>query len=322
MIKKLLLIVLLISNTIISTAQIKIPNRPEKIPFIIDSTYTLDINQKSILNNKLKNYCLSTSTEILVMMVSSTNGIKIETYAKELGNKWGIGKLGKDNGIVLLIAKDDRKMTIQNGHGIEPILSNKKTKHIIDADITPHFKNGDFFMGISQGLNAIFDILKNEFTNENNAYPIDNFITDLNPPVEIQKIVEEPVESEDSNDGFTAFICAICLFLFTGSLLAAGVYGLLKRKENRIGYDDYTLSGNGISNNIYNSNHVHVNNGRSFFRRGYSSYGGGISTNRASSSGSSSSGSSYSSSSGDSSSSSSSSGSGGTFGGGGASGGW
>jgi uncharacterized protein len=312
MMKKLLLYAFLFCN-LLALGQIKIPERPAKIPFIIDSTYTLTLDEQSILNTKLKNYCLSTSTEILVMMVNSANGNKIETYARELGQQWGIGKRGKDNGMVLLIAKNDRKMSIQNGHGIEPLLSNKKTKQIIDETITPQFKKGDFFLGISEGLNAVFDVLKNEFTNEKNTTELSNFITDLNPPAAPQKIVEEQevIKEEGEPIGLAGAVIIIVVF---GSIFFIIVFAIITliRNRKRMIPGNYTLGGYGVSNTVYN--HVHVNNnnnnGSNYRRSTSSSFFSGSSSSGSSSSSSGSSG------------SSSSSGSGGTFGGGGASGGW
>ncbi|MCL9804435.1 TPM domain-containing protein [Flavobacterium amniphilum] len=312
MIKKLLLFTFLFCSVLV-TAQLKIPERPGKIPFIIDSTYTLSIDEQSILNNKLKNYCLSTSTEILVMLIPTTNGINIETYAKELGQKWGIGKRGKDNGIVMLIAKNDRMMSIQNGHGIEPILSNKKTKQIIDEIITPHFKNGDFFLGISEGLNTIFDILKNEFTNEKNTTDLSNFITDINPPAAVQKIANENQEVTEVGEPIGLVGALIIIFIFL-SIVAVIIFALINiiRNRKKLFSGNYTMGGYGVSNTVYNHVHVNNNNGDRYRRRSTSSFFSGSSSSGSSSS-SSSSGSSY---------SSGNSGSGGTFGGGGASGGW
>ena len=316
MIKKLFLTVFLIGNLWNGTAQIRIPERPAKIPFIIDSTSTLSLDEQSILNNKLKNYCLSTSTEILVMMVGSTHGNNIEAYAKELGQKWGIGKLGKDNGMILLIAKDDRKMSIQNGHGIEPLLSNKKTKQIIDEVITPQFKNGNFFIGISDGLNAVFDILKNEFTNEKNATDISNFITDLHPPA-VQEIAEKQEATEEGESiGLAGAVVIIVFFLSIFLVIVFAIITAIRNRNRMMPSGDYTMGGYGVNNTVYN--HVHVNNNN------HNNNGSSYRSSSSSSfySGSSSSGSSSASSSGSSSGRSSNSGSGGTFGGGGASGGW
>lgn len=313
--KKLFLFLFIFNSLLSLTAQINIPERPKQIPFVIDSTNTLSINEKAILNHKLKNYCLKTSTEILVMMVSSVNGTKIETYAKTLGQKWGIGKLGKDNGIVIFIAKNDRNMTIQNGHGIEPILSDAQTKRIIDQEITPNFKNADFFKGISQGVNAIFDILKNEFTNESNTVAIQNFITETNPPTDNLATNANTVTPEEKTAttegeplGFNSLMIIIGIFLIIGFFIILAVVRLINGQDmlgNTVsGYTN--MGGYGVRNNFYMRPRFYNSNRNS----NYSSSGGNSSSYSGGSSG------------GSYSSGSSSSGSGGTFGGGGASGSW
>lgn len=319
MMKKLFLYAFLFCN-LLATAQIQIPERPAKIPFIIDSTYTLTLDEQSILNNKLKNYCQSTSTEILVMIVSSTNGHNIDAYAKELGQQWGIGKLGKDNGMVMLIAKNDRKMSIQNGHGIEPILSNKKTKQIIDADITPHFKNGNFFLGISQGLNAVFDVLKTEFSNEKGEESIKNFMVVEAPSKSQTQTANERYDLEqaekEKNHENISFVLAILVGLGFIALVIIAIVRAANGKgqsaNNYSGGEYSTMGRYGVRNHFHNNNRVLNNN--NFYSSNNNSGNSGSSWGGSSSS---SSGSSSSSSSG-----SSRSGSGGTFGGGGASGGW
>ncbi|MGX7666538.1 TPM domain-containing protein [Flavobacterium pedocola] len=315
--KKLLLLALIFNSFLSVTAQINIPERPKQIPFIIDSTITLTFDEKAILNQKLKNYCLTTSTEIMVMVVYSTEGVKIESYAKALGQKWGIGKRGKDNGIVMLIAKDDRNMTIQNGYGIEAVMTNAETKRIIDQVITPQFKEGDFFMGISQGLNAIFDKLKTEFTNESQTVAVENFVTDLQrEPGSYQGISNVPVVAEEKSpeEEQSAFATVFAIGFLCFALFIFIVVAIIRLAQGKTVFGQHAnygytnMGGSGVSNNFYMRPRFYNNN------RNYSSSSSSI----GSSSGSSFSSGSFSSGS----SSSSSSGSGGSFGRGGASGGW
>ncbi|MFC4817751.1 TPM domain-containing protein [Flavobacterium sp. GCM10023249] len=163
--KKLLLFAVLFIG-IAAQAQLKIPEKPSFIPPIIDSTRTLDESQKSQLYQKLKIYSDSTSTEVLVMMVPTTQGEDVARYATDLGQKWQIGQKGKDNGIVILIAKDDRKMTIQTGYGIEHLLTDALSRRIIEQEFKPNFKNGDYYNGIDQGTTAIFKVMKGEYKGE------------------------------------------------------------------------------------------------------------------------------------------------------------
>ncbi|MFY8066185.1 MAG: TPM domain-containing protein, partial [Flavobacterium sp.] len=146
-----LLIIILILNYQSSSAQLKIPEKPSFIPPVIDSTKTLSEIQKKDLFDKLKNYYESTSTEIFVMIVPTTQGEDIARYATDLGHKWEIGQKGKDNGVVFLIAKDDRKMTIQAGYGTEHLLTDALSRRIIETIVKPEFKSNKFYEGIDQG---------------------------------------------------------------------------------------------------------------------------------------------------------------------------
>ncbi|MCL9804638.1 TPM domain-containing protein [Flavobacterium amniphilum] len=163
--KKLFLFAILLFG-IVAQAQIRIPEKPSFIPPVIDSTKTLSEIQLSQLYQKLKIYSDSTSTQVLVMMVSTTQGEDVARYATDLGQKWQIGQKGKDNGIIVLIAKDDRKITIQTGYGIEHLLTDALSRRIIEQEIKPNFKAGNFYDGIDQGTTAIFKVMKGEYKGE------------------------------------------------------------------------------------------------------------------------------------------------------------
>ena len=162
-ITNILLIFIVILNSHSTIAQLKIPEKPSFIPPIIDSTQTLSDIQKKGLYDKLKNYYENTSTEIFVMIVPTTQGEDIARYATDLGHKWKIGQKGKDNGIVFLIAKEDRKMTIQAGYGTEHLLTDALSRRIIETIVKPEFKNNNFYEGIDKGTTAIQEVLKGEF---------------------------------------------------------------------------------------------------------------------------------------------------------------
>ena len=152
---------LLNSNLIFS--QLTIPEKPSFIPPIIDSTSTLNEGQKQQLYDKLKDYYTTTSTEIFVIIVPTTQGEDIARYATDLGHKWQIGQKGKDNGVVFMIAKEDRKLTIQAGYGTEHLLTDALSRRIIETIVKPEFKEGNFYEGIDKGTTAIAQVLKGEF---------------------------------------------------------------------------------------------------------------------------------------------------------------
>ncbi len=142
-----------------------IPSKPSFIPALIDSTNTLSVAEKSALETKLIRYSDSTSTELFLIIIPSTFGENINFYATELGHKWEIGQKGKDNGVVILLAKDDRKIAIQTGYGVEHLLTDALSRRIIENVIIPEFKKGDYYAGLDKGVDVIVDILRGEYKN-------------------------------------------------------------------------------------------------------------------------------------------------------------
>lgn len=163
---KFFLITFLFLSNQLGLSQIKIPEKPSFIPPIIDSTKTLSESEIKILYDKLRIYSEDTSTEIFVMIVPTTQGEEIARYATDLGQKWQIGQKGKDNGIVFLISKNERKMTIQTGYGTEHLLTDALSRRIIELVVKPSFKENKYFEGIDNGTNAIFKIMKGEYKND------------------------------------------------------------------------------------------------------------------------------------------------------------
>ena len=92
-----------------------------------------------------------TSAEIVVVTVRTTAPLTLEGYAVELFQKWGIGKRGTDNGVLLLVASDDRKVRIEVGYGLEGAITDLQSKLIIEDIIVPYFKKGSFDGGIAAG---------------------------------------------------------------------------------------------------------------------------------------------------------------------------
>ena len=141
---------------------------PEKSATLVnDYTNTLTEEQKSALERKLVAFDDSTSTQIAVVLINSLEGYDAADFASRLGQKWGVGRAKKDNGIILLAALGDRKVTIQTGYGVEGALPDIIAKQIIDNKIKPNFKQGNYFEGLDVGTNAIISYTKGEYKNEN-----------------------------------------------------------------------------------------------------------------------------------------------------------
>lgn len=140
-----------------------IPEKPTFQTSVYDYVNLLTKEQKASLESKLVRYSDTTSTQIVVAIIASTEGENIAYLAANWGEKWGIGDAVKDNGILILLAKDDRKITIQSGKGVEEFLTDFESKRIIDRVIIPEFKKGDFYSGLDAGADYIFRTLQGEF---------------------------------------------------------------------------------------------------------------------------------------------------------------
>jgi uncharacterized protein len=147
-------------------AQNSIPEVPKLQTSLYDNAGVLNSNQQKNLERKLLRYSDSTSTQIVVVTLTDIGGNEISSYGVELAHKWGIGQKGKDNGILLLVAVKERKVTIQNGYGVEHLLTDALSSRIIRNVITPNFKQGDYYGGLDQATDAIFQILNGEYQNE------------------------------------------------------------------------------------------------------------------------------------------------------------
>lgn len=140
---------------------------PEKPSTLVnDYTNTLSADQKSQLEQKLVAFDDSTSTQVAVVIIKSLEGNDIADYASRLGEKWGVGRDKKNNGVVLLVAIDDRKVTIQTGYGVEGALPDAIARRIIENEIKPGFKNGDYYAGLDRGTDAIISYTKGEYKND------------------------------------------------------------------------------------------------------------------------------------------------------------
>ena len=139
-----------------------IPERPNPPRLVNDFTNTLTADQQQALEQKLVAFDDSTSTQIAVVILPTLNGAGISDYNVALGRKWGVGTT-KNNGVVLLIAKDDHKLDITAGYGLEGSLTDATSQQIIDDIIVPNFKGNDYYRGLDQGTDAIIAAVKGTF---------------------------------------------------------------------------------------------------------------------------------------------------------------
>lgn len=147
-------------------AQDYLPAKPKKETSVYDQAQMMNTNDSKRLEQKLINYSDTTSTQIVVVTINSLQGNDIALFGTELAHKWGIGQKDKDNGILLLVSKEDRRMTIRTGYGMEHLLTDALSKRIIENIITPAFKQGSYYQGLDQGTTAIMQVMSGEYQGE------------------------------------------------------------------------------------------------------------------------------------------------------------
>ncbi|HEV8391055.1 MAG TPA: TPM domain-containing protein [Dongiaceae bacterium] len=134
---------------------------------VVDQAGILDSNDESRLTGKLQNLETKTSIQLVVVTLPSLRGSPIEDWGLALGRTWGIGQKGKDNGVLLVVAPNDRELRIEVGYGLEGSLPDATADAIIRNVIVPRFKSGSMAGGISDGVDAIIAVLSGtgeEFT--------------------------------------------------------------------------------------------------------------------------------------------------------------
>ena len=131
--------------------------------FVNDYTNTLNSEEKQQLENKLEQFEKETSNEISIVIIESLEGDVLENFTVELFKEWGIGKKGKDNGVLVLIAKDDKKMRIEVGYGLEGALTDAQANWIINNMMKPAFRANDFNKGINEAVEKIIAATNGEY---------------------------------------------------------------------------------------------------------------------------------------------------------------
>jgi uncharacterized protein len=159
-----LVLLLLLAHLSLAYAQQFTP--PRVSTYATDLTGTLSSTDLAGLNARLSDFNKQTSTQVVVLMVPTTEGMAVEEAALSVAEVNAIGRKGKDNGVLLFIAKDDRRIRIEVGYGLEGVLPDALSGQIIRNEVTPHFRRGDYAAGIYAGVDAIMRATRNEYTAE------------------------------------------------------------------------------------------------------------------------------------------------------------
>ncbi|WP_035632242.1 TPM domain-containing protein [Flavobacterium sp. CF136] len=148
-------------------SQFEIPKMPTLQTSVYDYANVLSASEKAQLEEKLIRYSDSTTTQIVVITIESLKGEDVSQLATKWGQTWGIGGTAKDdNGVVILVAKAERRIAINPGYGLEDRLTAAIGGQIIDYIIVPEFKAGSYYRGLDKGADALFDVFKGKYKGE------------------------------------------------------------------------------------------------------------------------------------------------------------
>ncbi len=154
-----LALVLVTLGTGLAPAQAADPVFPELTGRIVDGANLLSPEDEARLTATLQALEGTASDQLAIVTLPSLQGFPIEDFGYKLGRHWGIGQAGKDNGVLLIVAPNERKVRIEVGKRLEPILTDAMSRIIIENAILPGFRRGDFAAGIAAGVRDIKDVL-------------------------------------------------------------------------------------------------------------------------------------------------------------------
>lgn len=216
-------------------AEVEIPAFKQRI---VDTTNTLtptqlnDLQQRIIQYEKIK----QDGAQIAVLMIATLDGEPIENYAIQVFDKWQIGSKDQDNGILLLIAKNDHRVRIEVGYGLEGDLPDLRAKWIINRSITPQFKLNNYYQGIDNGLVDIIQLLTTDSDNQLNQAMNNNY--------RLQDVLSGDFGSRLlSYAAISFFICGIISGLLPSRVIrrSSGIRGLVIGVLNGLSTGGFTL---------------------------------------------------------------------------------
>ena len=192
-----------------------IKNLSKPTDYVLDQAGMLSGSVKNTISLVSSYLEQKTGAEIAVVTINSLDGVSIEEYAVELYKIWGIGKKGKDNGVLLLVSKDDRKVRIEVGYGFEGILNDRKAGEIIREVIVPNFKLGDFDRGIFNGFYSVVAIVAKD--NNLDLTELNNILANQN--------VSIPNKKQATSDKIASVLgFLIIMFVIFGRFFLGGLF--------------------------------------------------------------------------------------------------
>ena len=139
---------------------------PPNDGFLTDATGVLTSKEELNIEDMLQEYAQKTGTEIAVIIVQNVGGKTIEDAAKDIAERWRVGVDGPARGVVLLFSYEDRDLFMVIGDGLQGVLSPEVAQGVIERDIIPHFRDGNYGIGIGEGVRSIMKHISGEYTSE------------------------------------------------------------------------------------------------------------------------------------------------------------
>jgi uncharacterized protein len=151
-----------------SFSHAQIPEQPVPAYPVNDFAGLLSSEQVNTLNNKLVSFAEKSSNRIVVVIINDLGGYEPSEFAYKIGESWGVGSSKFDNGIVFLVKPKTEnsagKVFIATGYGLEGVIPDATAKRIIETEVIPHFKNGDYYSGIEAGLDVVMKLALGEIS--------------------------------------------------------------------------------------------------------------------------------------------------------------
>ena len=146
-----------------AVAALSEPSFPALTGRVVDNAQLLRDDTERRITQKLATHEAATTNQVVVVTLPSLQGYTIEDFGYQLGRHWQIGQEGRDNGVLLIVAPEERKVRIEVGYGLEGTLTDALAKSIIEGDILPFFRTGKYSVGIVRGVNSILAAIEGTY---------------------------------------------------------------------------------------------------------------------------------------------------------------
>jgi uncharacterized protein len=189
---------------------------------VVDQAGMLDAGQRARLDSMLADYEAKTGSQIAVLLVKSTEPEAIEQYSIRVTDAWKLGRKGVDDGVLLMVARDNpkalRRLRIEAGRGVQGVLTDAQSKRVLQDVIAPYFRQNQYYEGLAAGIGALENILNKE------KFPA--------PP----QVAQPPAQQQQSDGGSFPFL----IFIFIGIMVLGSIF----RRGGRGGGLRTPMSGN------------------------------------------------------------------------------